>query len=46
MKDRLSTQVREAREEARQEKDKVESKYKEILVQKSELEANNQIIQE
>lgn len=46
MKDRLQTQLREAREEARQEKEKLEAQSKQYLLQKSELEANNQILTE
>jgi hypothetical protein len=41
MKDRLATQLREAREEARQEKEKIETQCKEYLLQKSELEASS-----
>ena len=46
MKDRLQTQLREAKDEARQEKEKLEGVGKQYLLQKTELEANNQILTE
>ena len=46
LKDRLTTQLREAREEARQEKNQLDGQLKEAVMQKSELEANNQILKD
>ena len=46
MKERLQTQLREAKEEAQKEQEKLSQLNKQSLLQKSELEANNQILKE
>ena len=46
LKERLQTQLREAQDETRQEQEKLSALQKSSLLAKSELEANNQILQE
>ena len=46
LKENYQTQLREAKDEAREEKEKLEASNKQTLLQKSEMEANNQILRE
>ena len=46
LKEKYQQQVREAKDEARGEQQRVEGQYKEVLMKKSELEANSQILKE
>ena len=40
MKERLESQLREAKEEGRNEKIKIEDKYRSVMIEKSEIEAS------
>ena len=46
LKESYQTQLREAKDEARDDREKLEATNKQTLLQKSEMEANNQILRE
>ena len=46
LKDKLTQQMREAKDTARNEQIRLETQWKEAMVEKSEFEANNQILKE
>ena len=46
LKDKMTQQMRDTKDEARNEQIRLETQWKEALVQKSEFEATNQILKE